>query len=746
MPNRIPSPPGPAAAASAPAARPSRRRRWPWAVAALALPIAFVIASDLAGWRYLRGPLQSVAGHFAGRAVTIDAPLRLHLLRAEPTLAVGGFRLAAPQWSSEPHFAASGPLAAAVRWRDLLGWRREPAAPLPVVALSVQRLDIRIERRADGRASWQFGDHEARPADAGTTPVLPAIGRLELSDGRIVVHDELLPLELDATATLREGAAVADAGVAIDARGRYRGQPIEIAATAPGLLPLASGGALERLSGRARIGETRLRFDGRIGQPVRLLDVAGNFELAGPSLAELGELPGVTLPATEPYSIEGWLARGADRIELRVKAAAVGDSRLAGEFAFDPTTTPPRLSGRLTGSKLQLQDLGPAVGADAGGHGKRGDPNGGAKATKADPKATRAKATKADPKATKAGGQAAGASGDVKKDAGARTKEGARAKEEDAREDARARVLPQRPLDLPSMKQMDADVTVALARFDPGTAAISAMTNLRGRIVLQGGVLEIRDLDTRVAGGRIAGGLRIAPTGAEKVADWNADLRWWSIDLAEWLRQTPQRRFVVGRFDGMLKLAGRGASTAAMLASLDGEIRGAIRDGRLSHQLIELIGLDAAQALGVTVRGDDLLDVRCALVDFAARDGRLRSRAGIIDTVDTTIFADGTIGLDDESLQLRLVAAPKDWSPLSLRSPVTVGGTFGAPDIGIDARPLALKALASLALATVAPIAAILPLMDFGKERGDVCVDSIERARRGGGAAAGRERPSGKQR
>ena len=45
--------------------------------------------------------------------------------------------------------------------------------------------------------------------------------------------------------------------------------------------------------------------------------------------------------------------------------ATIGESRLAGAFTFDRGRTVPLLSGRLTGSRLLLKDLGPAVGADA---------------------------------------------------------------------------------------------------------------------------------------------------------------------------------------------------------------------------------------------------------------------------------------------------------------------------------------------------------------------------------------------
>jgi uncharacterized protein involved in outer membrane biogenesis len=136
------------------------------------------------------------------------------------------------------------------------------------------------------------------------------------------------------------------------------------------------------------------------------------------------------------------------------------------------------------------------------------------------------------------------------------------------------------------------------------------------------------------------------------------------------------------------------------------------------------MGLDLAQALGVLIRGDHPLPLNCARFDLQARNGVLEPRLAVIDNRDTTVRIDGNVNLQDESLALRLVARPKDWSPLSLRTPITVSGTLGKPDVGIEGRRLAGRVIGALALGAAAgPAAAVIPLIEPGdKNAGDPCV------------------------
>jgi uncharacterized protein involved in outer membrane biogenesis len=181
--------------------------------------------------------------------------------------------------------------------------------------------------------------------------------------------------------------------------------------------------------------------------------------------------------------------------------------------------------------------------------------------------------------------------------------------------------------------------------------------------------------------------------------------------------------YLTGELIARLKAGGSGRSTAEILASLDGQAQLRLRNGTVSHLAVEAVGLDAAQALGVVVRGDRALPMNCAVVALQLHKGVLTSQRAVVDTSDSTLNGAGHIDLNDETLALRLTVKPKDFSLFSLRSPVTITGTLAQPVVGVEGQALAGRALAAAALAVVAPPAALLAFLDFGDAAAtDPCV------------------------
>ena len=105
------------------------------------------------------------------------------------------------------------------------------------------------------------------------------------------------------------------------------------------------------------------------------------------------------------------------------------------------------------------------------------------------------------------------------------------------------------------------------------------------------------------------------------------------------------------------------------------------------------------------------------------RAGFVPPRAFVLDTDDSTIWVDGTLSLATEELDLRVVTSPKDFSPLALRTPLHVRGTFANPNISLDKGPLGTRLGAAALLSLLNPLAALIPLIDFGSsadaKRGD---------------------------
>ncbi|HEX7435170.1 MAG TPA: AsmA family protein, partial [Caldimonas sp.] len=341
----------------------------------------------------------------------------------------------------------------------------------------------------------------------------------------------------------------------------------------------------------------------------------------------------------------------------------IGESRLTGAFTYDRGRSVPLLSGRLTGSRLLLKDLGPVLGTTPPGAPAEGSP---------------ARATTSP--AGKAG-----------------------------------KVLPDRPFDLPALRAMDANVLVDIAHVDLGTPLLEPLQPLRTHLRLVGGMLTLSDLEARTAQGRLSGDIGLDGRAAQAL--WTADLRLLGVRLERWLHQTREDAappYITGRLDGEVKVSGKGRSTAEILASLDGGMRFHLREGSLSHLAVEVAGIDVAQALGMMVKGDDALVVNCNVADLVVAKGVARPRIFVIDTRDSTVWVDGSVSLESEALDLRAVVSPKDFSPLTLRTPIHVKGTFASPSVSLEAGTLAGKVGAAALLALLNPLAALIPFVDPG--------------------------------
>ncbi|WP_066271535.1 AsmA family protein [Hydrogenophaga palleronii] len=693
----------------------------------IALTVAGVFAAlgvgvwwgEHSGWPMLRQPIENAATRGAGVPVQLQGRVRTHLLW-NPRLEVDTLQIASDPRFGAPHLLHANHVMLAWQWGDIWRWHR--GGRLHLQALHAGDLDAQLMRMADGDANWQLGaKDEAAPKDPHADPMasMPRFGSLQVGQGQVLLKDQAQDIDLDIRVKGREGDAVSSATAGYDATidGRYRTMPMKLKVHAGSTLPLLQDPEISpdapwvpvRVEGT--VAAARLLFDGQTAALLGTPRLQGQLEFQGRSLAEVGKPLGITLPQTPPFDLRGTLAHNAGVWRLQASRASIGSSRLAGDLSFHQRSTPSRLTGELTGSKLAFADLGPAVGGK------------GAAAVPAPPANN-------------------------------------------------GRVLPQRDFDLPSLKVMDADVQVRIDELDFGTDAMAPLRQLQTRIHLDGGVLRLDDLQANASGGHFKGMTQLDANA--QPAKWLAKMDISGVDIAGWMRglrpdsatgkapaptattalkkQREQARqggeqavqsYLTGTLSARLDVTGAGNSTGDILASLNGPMDLRLRDGTISHLATEAMGLDVAQALGVLVRGDHPLPLRCARLDLRARNGVVEPRLAVIDNQDSTVRITGSVNLRDESLALRLVTQPKDWSLLSLRTPITLNGSLGKPAIGIEGRRLAGRVLGAVALGVAAgPAAAVIPLMEQGqKNEADPCEAQASEAAPAAGATATPKKP-----
>ena len=668
---------------------------WAVGVGVVALLVAGFTACEVAGWPFLASPVQRALSKTLQREVLFNegqAP------GAATVRFLGGLKvklpqlqIAAPSWSERPYFLRATHAEMHLSYGSL--WRARQGEPLDIELLRADHLVVHAERLADGRASWAFGD--TRPKDLApdddSQSALPTVHDLRVLQGQLTFVDAPLKANITAELQLAEGAPspaaqagtpqplrLAVQGLVASAQGTYGPAKLSAKLRTAGVTPLlrSDGDAepvpivLELKSGKAA-----LTFKGTVTDLFKLSRMKGVFRVTGPSLAAVGDPLGVTLPSTGAFVLAGRVSKAGGVWNVLTDDATVGSSKLKAAMTYDTRPRVPLLSGTLTGPRLLLADLAPTIGGEPG-------------AAPAPP------ASASSPPS--------------------------------------ARMLPDKEFDLPSLRAMNANVLMAFDRVELGSLFALPLQPLKTHLTLQDGKLRLDDLVARTADGNLRG--QVALDGTGKLALWDADLRWSGVKLEEWLKQPRAGDgppYVLGSLVGRASLKGQGRSTAQILGSLDGEVTTSLRNGRVSHLVIEAAGLDIAQALGVLIKGDDLLPVSCALADMQATQGVLRPRALVVDTGDSTLWADGSVSLKDETLDLRVVVTPKDFSPLALRTPLFVKGPFKDPRISVDKGPLARKLGGAVLLALLNPLAALVPLVDSGGgEAGtDTCAQLIARAR-----------------
>ena len=777
-PTPLPLPSPPTTRPSTPPPSP-RRAAWRWGLlAVLLVTLAGLALGEWLGWPMLEAPLQQALSQRLRREIKLGPPVAVVPGLGQGTASrpgsdrpfsvrfLGGIRLYAPQlliaapaWGSQPYLLKAQGIELDLVYADL--WRAWRGQPLRIERLQADQIDAELERKADGRVSWQFNP-DAPPPDPSAPPTLPAVGQMRVLQGQVHLTDAIRKLELRAQLSLSDsrlgevlGEVVAAVPSAVPATvpakptsaaaanppapespagsvlrltgtGQYRGLPLTLALTASGTLPWVQDPTLAKPLAQAvpltlsvRVGRARLNFEGSATDALQLGGLTGRFSLQGPSLAAVGDPLGVTLPTTAAFRASGRLLRQGADWRVLVDDATVGASRLNGAFVYSGDRAVPLLAGRLGGSRLLLKDLGPALGlAPASGAA--------APAVGAAPPAAEAAppASRTAPPAARAPTPAPGVATAPQVAAASSPATNAVVKLElpmpktvgPAMPVRRpGKVLPNRPFDLAALRVMDAQVLIDIAEVDLNTHWLEPLRPLHTRLELTGGVLTLHDLDARTAQGRLAGQVSLDGRGA--LALWTAALRWDGVKLERWLhlaRTAGQPPWISGQLGGRARLAGEGRSTAEILASLHGTLSTELSGGSVSHLAIEAAGLDLAQALGLLVVGDDALPVGCAVADLVVDHGVFRPRVMVLDTPDSAVWVEGTLSLATEALDLRAVVSPKDFSPLALRSPLRLRGSFVNPAVSLDAGRMAPRLAVAALLALVNPLAALIPLIDTG--------------------------------
>jgi AsmA protein len=526
-----------------------------------------------------------------------------------------------------------------------------------------------LEQGSGGRKNWLL-DANQRNEQARIR-----IDRLMLDRGRLGYDDAgrntSIRAELSTGATK---AKAAGAGVGFSAQGRYQGLPLKASGSGGPVLGLRDETTPYPLQADIRVGRTAIKADGTITSLLKFSAIDMRLALRGDSLAQLFPLLGIAFPETRAYVTAGRIVHRDRSWRYEKFSGRIGASDIAGSLQVDTGGKRPAMKADLVSKLLDLADLGPVIGARPG-------------------RVQAAKQAALPPAA--------------------------------AATPARARVLPDLPFKTERWGSVDAEVTLRAKTLR--RAKELPLEDLVTHLSLRDAVLKLDPLDFGVAGGQLHAVISL--DGSKDPIQARAQVRARKIRIAKLFPTVALSKTSIGQLNGEFDLAGKGNSVARMLAGSSGKVGLVVANGEISKMMMEKAGLHLWEMLLLTVSGDKLVKLRCAVADFDVKQGVMRANALVFDTEVTTIVGTGSIDLRQERLDLTLNPNTKDTSPVALRSPIYVRGSFAKPDVQIDKGRVAVRALGAIALGIASPLLALLPLIDAGPGKDSDCRRLMRQAR-----------------
>jgi AsmA family protein len=271
-------------------------------------------------------------------------------------------------------------------------------------------------------------------------------------------------------------------------------------------------------------------------------------------------------------------------------------------------------------------------------------------------------------------------------------------------------LFPREPWASDKLNALDAEVRLRAKRIR--NARPVPLDAIDVRVVLENAKLNVEPLTVSLASGTIRGRIAFDASESPESASVSLDMR--GLRLSRLVPSLKEAESALGLLNGRLQLSGRGDTPATLLGSSNGQILFAARGGQASALLVEILGLDAAEAVTLLGKKHMKQPLKCAVLNFEVKNGTAKTAPFVIDATDTVLVVEGTLRLGEEKINLTARAEPRDASPFTLRTPAEITGTFLDPQIKPRKGPLVARGAAALALAAVNPLLAIIPFVDPG--------------------------------
>ena len=633
--------------------------------AALAV-IAVAVAYSIDVSRF-RGEIVAGLEKATGRDVRIGGEIALSP-SLRPELVLEDLAIANTDWGSRP-------------WMLTLKRVEAKVALIPLItgALHVTRLvliepDLLLEISAEGMPNWDFdppgrlgapdaagrdGDEyggERRADDELHAPRFPFFERIEIHRARLAYGrgpgDDEMRLELEEATASAEAVA---APFLVDVDGTWNRAPFSAKGSLESLERLALGTPVA-LDLQVEFPGFATALNGVIAEPVNVAGLDVQIVAGGEDLSTLAALSGADLPEIGLVDLNATLRGSPSELQVDDIRLTLGRSDVAGNLRVSRGGARPAFTGSLTSKRIHLAEILSPPPID----------------------------------------------GDGPESAGAGTA-GERAAQEE-----RPRFFSDEPLPFEGLKTADLDLVIGIDELATPSLPVTAVEL---RIMLDDGALAVEPASASVAGSRIEGALRLDARGPTSSLSVSAAAA--SFDLGEALVQSGLSDVFRGTAVLRADLEASGASVAALMAGLDGDVKMLVHEGRLKTRAFDVIAGGATALLGTLFSGRrEWTVVNCAASFVEIRNGVASSQVMLIDTPYSTVIAEGNLDLATETLDLSVEPRAKA-ATLNIAVPVRVKGTLSEPTFQPDPA-MTLKKVGGLVGIALFPPVAVAGLGELG--------------------------------
>jgi AsmA protein len=494
------------------------------------------------------------------------------------------------------------------------------------------------------------------------------IGRVELNRGTLRYDDasQFTHLHIDLAAAQLANASTGTTDLHFSAAGLYKGLSVKATGSGGPVLALRDATLPYPLTLDGSMGKTGVHLQGSVTGLLTFTALDMHMALHGDNLEQLYPLLGIAFPATHSYVTQGHLMHTGNTWRYEDFTGRVGTSDVAGFVQVITGGKRPTLTADLRCELLNLDDLGPLIG------------------THADNRVAMAP-SRSPPQ----------------------------------------RVLPDEPFEVGHWDTVNAAVDLHAHKLRRSN--LLPLNGLEAHLHLLDSVLTLDPLNLGLAGGLLSA--RITLDGRRPPIQAHAQVRARNVQLAQLLPRVDLSKSSIGSLNGEFDLTGGGNSVGQMLASANGKLGLVVAGGQISKLMMEQAGLHLWEVLSLSLTGDRLVKLRCAVANFEVKHGQMQAQALVLDTQVTTLIGTGSIDLAQEQLDLTLNPKTKNTSPVAFRSPIYLRGNFAHPTVQIDKLRVTARAVSAVVLGAVNPLLALIPLIDAGPGQDSDCAQLVRDAR-----------------